>query len=220
MHLLSWIGGNDLEAAEANTDQQPGAIAATLASASFTELHLLYGYPEKRVTNYLSRLSSQYDLAVVKRIATLDSPIDFHDIYLAADELLAGVTLASSEPISVLLNSGTPAMQAVWILLGKTKYPVTFYRASPEQGVQQVDVPFEIAAEYVPRQDQQLLQLSTGQVNASAAFDDIVTQNPLMKTLKQQATQKAKPATVTNLHLASGRNQRNKTPTALIGCSR
>lgn len=187
MRLVSWIGGNDLDAAEGKIEQS-GAISATLARTSFTELHLLYSYPEKRVTNYLSWLSSQYDRPVVKRRAALTSPIDFHDIYLAADALLADLTLASSERISVLLSSGTPAMQAVWILLGKTKYPVTFYQASPEQGVQQVDIPFEIAAEYVPKQDQQLLQLSTGQVNASAAFDDIVTQNPLMKTLKQQAT--------------------------------
>lgn len=187
MRLVSWIGGNDLDASEAKAGQ-PGAIAATLASASFAELHLLYSYPEKRVLSYLSWLSSQHGLPVAKRKAELASPIDFHDIYQAADAFLTDLTQAGTEPIAVLLSSGTPAMQAVWILLGKTKYPVTFYQASPEQGVQQVDIPFEIAAEYVPKQDQQLLQLSAGQVNASAAFDDIVTQNPLMKTLKQQAT--------------------------------
>lgn len=187
MRLVSWIGGNDLDAAEARIDQ-PGAIAATLASASFTGLNLLYSYPEKRVANYLSWLSSQYELPVEKCKADLASPIDFHDIYLAADALLADLTQASAEPVAVLLSSGTPVMQAVWILLGKTKYSVTFYQATLEQGVQQVDIPFEIAAEYVPKQDQQLLHLSAGQVNASAAFDDIVTQNPLMKTLKQQAT--------------------------------
>lgn len=176
MRLVSWIGGNDLDAAEAKVGQ-PGAIAATLASASFAELHLLYSYPEKRVANYLSWLSSQYELPVEKRKADLASPIDFHDIYLAADALLADLTQASAEPVAVLLSSGTPVMQAVWIFLGKTKYSVTFYQATLEQGVQQVDIPFEIAAEYVPKQDQQLLHLSAGQVNASAAFDDIVTQN-------------------------------------------
>ncbi len=187
MRLVSWIGGNDLDAAEAKIDQL-GAIVATLAIAPFAELHLLYSYLEERVDNYLSWLSSQHDLSVVKRKAELASPIDFHDIYLASDVLLSDLTRASSEPISVLLSSGTPAMQAVWILLGKTKYPVTFYQASPEQGVKQVDIPFEIAAEYVPKQDRQLIQLSVGQVHASAAFDKIVTQNTLMKTIKQQAT--------------------------------
>lgn len=139
MRLVSWIGGNDLDAAEAKTNQL-GAVVATLARAPFAELHLLYSYPEERVDNYLSWLSSQHDLPIAKRKAELTSPIDFHDIYLAADALLSDLTHASSKPISVLLSSGTPAMQAVWILLGKTKYPVTFYQASPEQGVQQVDI--------------------------------------------------------------------------------
>lgn len=58
MRLVSWIGGNDLDAAEAKAGQS-GAIAATLASASFTGLHLLYSYPEKRVANYLFWLSAQ-----------------------------------------------------------------------------------------------------------------------------------------------------------------
>src|SRR5690606_40598991 len=141
MRLVSWIGGNDLDAAVAKTGQL-GAVAATLSGALFTDLHLLYSYPEKQVAEYLLWLASKYDLPVVKRRASLTSPIDFHDIYLAADALLSDLTQASSEPIAVLLSSGTPAMQAVWILLGKTKYPVTFYQATLEQGVQQVDIPF------------------------------------------------------------------------------
>jgi transcriptional regulator with PAS, ATPase and Fis domain len=76
----------------------------------------------------------------------------------------------------------------VWILLGKTKHQVTFYQSTLEQGVQQVDIPFEISAEFVPNSDQKLTKLATGQVQANAAFNDIVTQNPEMNRLKQQAT--------------------------------
>ncbi len=76
MRLVSWIGGNDLDAAEGKIEQS-GAISATLASASFTELHLLYSYPEKWVTNYLPWLSSQYDRPVAKRRAALTSSVDF-----------------------------------------------------------------------------------------------------------------------------------------------
>ena len=43
-------------------------------------------------------------------------------------------------------------MQAVWILLGKTRFPAIFCRSPLEQGVQQVETPFQIAAEYVPDQ--------------------------------------------------------------------
>ncbi|WP_049629460.1 restriction endonuclease subunit S [Cellvibrio sp. pealriver] len=73
MRLVSWIGGNDLDAAEAKT-YQTGAVAATLASATFTELHLLYSYPERRVSNYLSWLSSLHGIPVAKRKAESASP--------------------------------------------------------------------------------------------------------------------------------------------------
>jgi transcriptional regulator with PAS, ATPase and Fis domain len=187
MRLVSWVGGNDIDAAAA-TSSKPGAIASTIAAVAFSELHLLYNYPEGKTAAYLAWLGAKTSAPIFARFEQLQSPIDYHDIYIAADRLLAELAAASSEPIAVLISPGTPAMQSVWILLGKTKYRVIFYQSTVEQGVQQVDIPFEIAAEYVPKQDQQLLQLSAGQVNASAAFDDIVTQNPLMETLKRQAT--------------------------------
>ena len=82
-------------------------------------------------------------------------------------------------------------MQAVWILLGKTRYPATFYQSSLEQGVQQVEVPFEIAAEYVPAANaistDKLVQLAGLDAPVDAAFDSIVTQSERMLVLKAQA---------------------------------
>ena len=96
MRLVSWIGGNDLDAAEAKIDQ-PDAIAESLANESFMQAQLLYGYPEKRVNTYLPMPSSQCLLPAVKCRATLASPIDFHDICLRTDTLFADLTLVSSE---------------------------------------------------------------------------------------------------------------------------
>jgi hypothetical protein len=76
MRLVSWICGNDLDAAEAKIDQ-PGAIAATLVSAPFVQFHLLDSHPETRVSNYWSWLSSQGDAVINGRHAALNSPIDF-----------------------------------------------------------------------------------------------------------------------------------------------
>lgn len=70
MQLVSWIGGNDLDAAEAKAGQ-PGAVAATLASAPFSELHLIYSYPETRVVNCLSWSLLHYGLPIAKRIAAI-----------------------------------------------------------------------------------------------------------------------------------------------------
>ncbi len=72
-------------------------------------------------------------------------------------------------------------MQAVWILLGKTKYAATFIQSSVEQGVQAIDIPFDIAAEYLLDSAnpslQSLADLAAGEVAIDAAFDDILTQN-------------------------------------------
>jgi transcriptional regulator with PAS, ATPase and Fis domain len=187
MRLVSWIGNTDIEAAT-GAKVGLGPIVATVSAHTFTSLNLLFNYPKSRVDDYLVWLGQQSTAVINSQYAQLNSPIDFHEIYLAADSLLADLVRVNDEPIAILLSPGTPAMQAVWILLGKTKYPVTFYQATLEQGVQQVDIPFEIAAEFVPKRDQQLLHLSVAQVSASAAFSDIVTQNPLMETLKRQAT--------------------------------
>ena len=42
-------------------------------------------------------------------------------------------------------------MAAVWILLSSSKYPATLIQASPEAGVETAALPFEIAAELVPK---------------------------------------------------------------------
>jgi transcriptional regulator with PAS, ATPase and Fis domain len=82
-------------------------------------------------------------------------------------------------------------MQAVWILLGKTRYPCQFYQSSVEQGVQKVDIPFELSVEYVPTASDltsaRLSQLSSLGASINAVFDNIVTRNPRMQTLKAQA---------------------------------
>ncbi len=188
MRLVSWIGHADIEAV-VKQSSQPGAIASTLKNVTFSEVHLLNNYTDERVPAYLSWLADNTECALSSRLVSLSSPIDFHDIYIAADRLLTDLAAVSSKPIAVLLSPGTPAMQAVWILLGKTKHKVTFYQSTLEQGVQKVDIPFEIAAEFIPKhQDQQATRLATGQVPTNAAFDDIITQNPHMLALKQQAT--------------------------------
>jgi len=76
-------------------------------------------------------------------------------------------------------------------MLGKTRYPATFYQSSLEQGVQQVEVLFEIAAEYVPAANtistDKLVQLAGLDAPVDAAFDSIVTQSERMLALKSQA---------------------------------
>ncbi|HBO4050763.1 TPA: sigma-54-dependent Fis family transcriptional regulator [Pseudomonas aeruginosa] len=185
--LLCWVGGNDLKAPSGS---DAGPVLSTLKAESFDQVELLSSYPAERVEPYLAWLREQVGAQVNISYESLTSPVHFGDIYQAANAHLKRLHVSGTQ-LSILLSPGTPAMQAVWILLGKTRYPVTFYQSSLEQGVQKVDVPFEIAAEYVPAANtitgDKLLQLADGQAPVNAAFDSIVTQSERMFRLKAQA---------------------------------
>jgi len=192
--LVSWIGGNDLQARPDHSKhhQSMGPLLSTLADRKFAHAHLIYNYAKKEVTPYIEWLQSQVDTEIIANHVKLSSPVDFGDIYQAANTLLQDIWQADPEQqLSILLSPGTPAMQAVWILLGKTRYPARFIQSSVEQGVQDVQLPFDIAAEFLPeltsRAARQLSNLMADTPPSTAAFDTIISNNPGIKRLKERA---------------------------------
>ena len=185
--LISWIGGNDLKALNGQT---LGPIASMLKVKEFDVIELLYNYPDDQVQPYLAWLSEQVQVPINAHTVQLSSPVHFGEIYQATNKHLAKITKKDSQ-LSILISPGTPAMQAVWILLGKTRFPCRFYQSSIEQGVQEVDIPFELSAEYIPAakelEGSRIAQLASVGVPIDAAFDNIITRNPRMQTLKSQA---------------------------------
>lgn len=185
--LISWIGANDLAAKETQT---LGPILSTLKAESFDSVELLYNYPENRVKPYIEWLKTQISIDVSSHSASLSSPVHFGEIYQKAYQHLKRLQ-ESNKLTSILLSPGTPAMQAVWILLGKTRFPCEFYQSSIEEGVKRADIPFNVSAEYIPTATSlsadKLHALSGLEAPIDAAFDDIITQNPFMLRLKQQA---------------------------------
>lgn len=170
-----------------------GPIFSTIQSGTFDKVYLLYNYPRKEVTEYLKWLKSQTVINIDASSVKLRSPIHFGDIYKAVDSFLDEIwNQQSSFQLNILLSPGTPAMQAIWVLLGKAKYPANFIQASVEQGVQNIEIPFDISAEFLPglvaRSDQQLKAIVEAKPSINAAFDDIITQNPQMLELKAQAS--------------------------------
>lgn len=187
--LFSWVGDTDLRAAISDMPLD-APISSTLANFSFDRVILLCSYPKARSTPYIEWLKRQTVDAIESYQETLVSPVDFESIFHAADKHLSAFKKANAD-ISILLSPGTPAMQAIWILLGKTKYSACFYQSSKEQGAQEVKIPFEISAEYTPPATKltttQLTELTNDGVSSSAAFENIITQNPVMLRLKHQA---------------------------------
>ena len=185
--LISWIGGNDLKAIDGG---ESGPILSTLRAASFDAVELLCSYPTERSEPFLAWLGEMVDVPIKVHSEPLSSPVHFGEIYQAANRHLKRLT-GKGIQLSILLSPGTPAMQAMWILLGKTRYTATFYQSSLEQGVQKVDIPFQIAAEYVPAANTisstKLEKLAALEVPVDAAFDSIITQSERLLALKAQA---------------------------------
>ncbi|WKJ88527.1 sigma-54 dependent transcriptional regulator [Methylomonas montana] len=186
--LLSWLGITDLNAAGLLLDssQTPigdGPISGALKNLSFDELHLLHDQDPQQVHAYVDWLSQHSGIKVFTIPCALRSPIDFGDIHQAVDGYLQKLTTENpSLEISIHLSPGTPSMTAVSILLGKTKYNTRFVQSTKEKGGEFVTIPFDISAEFVPqivkRADKKLSQLALDQAPTSAAFSDIITQNP------------------------------------------
>lgn len=185
--LISWIGGNDIDAHSVGKD---GPILSTLQNQNFQEVHLLYNYDEQRISQFVSWLTPQTSAKIITYKAQLSSPIHFGEIYVQAHRVLDLLASQNIHP-DILLSPGTPAMQAVWILLGKTKFQTRFIQASIEQGIQFVEIPFEIAAEYTPPiqslSNHTIELLSTPKIPTSIAFDEIITRNPKIVAIKKKA---------------------------------
>ena len=193
--LISWIGGHDVDGLDKSGNPSPGPILSTLKEESFDRVELLYNYSQdkKDVKGYLARVENEIETAVNAEKVDLSSPIAYGEIYEAAEAKLEA--LKGSDPsaeFNILLSPGTPAMQVVWVLLSKTSFPAVLWQSSPEAGVQQADVPLEIAAEYVPSintvSTEAISRLAGAEVPADASFDQIITKNPHMQALKAQAT--------------------------------
>lgn len=185
--LVCWIGGNDLKATAGGLS---GPVLSTLCAVEFSRAELLCSYPRPELEAYRDWLTEQTAVPVSITQVPLTSPVDFAEIYEASEQHLRQLQ-SDGDPLAILLSPGTAAMQAVWILLGKTRYPATFYQSSLEQGVQQVNIPFQIAAEYVPAasaiSSSSLSNMALQTTPVDAAFDNIITRNKNMLLLKQQA---------------------------------
>ncbi|MDP1666263.1 MAG: sigma-54 dependent transcriptional regulator [Methylobacter sp.] len=195
--LISWLGITDLKAAgqvpsRADEVIGEGPILGALKTLAFDELHLIYEQEQSKADAYVNWLAEFAAIKTVLNKCSLRSPIDFGDIHRVMDGYLDKLTAKESRlDISIHLSPGTPSMTAVSILLGKTRYNTRFVQSTKEKGGEFVTIPFDICAEYIPQlvknADKKLTELSYSKAPLSAAFSDIITQNPELKRTIQKA---------------------------------
>ena len=152
--LLAWLGNTDLRASEISDSGEQGPILSALKALSFEAAHLLSNHATQRTRAYANWLGERVDVAVATHQVKLTSPTSHEEIYRAASDVIARVRDVSPlVKMTFHLSPGTPAMAAIWLLLAKTRYPARLIESSREQGVKEVNIPFELSAEFVPVAD-------------------------------------------------------------------
>lgn len=125
-----------------------GPVKALLQHEVFDRILLLSNYPDELSNAYVAWLGAP----ITVRPVPLKNPTDYGEIFTKADEAMReflGGLKGTAFDLSILLSPGTPAMAAVWVLLGKSKYPATFYQTF-EGKAWETRIPFDLAVDVVP----------------------------------------------------------------------
>ena len=168
--LISWIGHTDIRAMAGDcpaTERDailedvgatpapdgPGPVKSLVELEGFDHVHLLSNYGRERNRQFKQWLGQK---STTIHAVKLENPTDYAEIFRIVDTTLSDVTAkltAGTYELSLHLSPGTPAMAAIWLLLGKSRYPATFYQT--HRGTAWVtDIPFDLVVDFVP----QLLQ--------------------------------------------------------------
>jgi len=179
-----------LRAASGAENAGSGPIAQAADAHSYQTIHLLSDFDPVEAKNYVKWLAQQVSAKIHLHPAKLASPTHFGDIYHQASAVLDKLKLESAS-VTCHLSPGTPAMQSIWILLAKTTHPARLIQSSPEAGVEEAVIPFDISAEFVPQllrqSDKRLAELAQGMAAENAQFSDIVYRSGVMKRVVEQA---------------------------------
>lgn len=187
--LLAWLGNTDLRASESDASDNSGPILDALNALHFDALHLLSDHNPQKTSAYTQWISQKTTTAITSHQVKLTSPTSFEEIYLTTSSVINEIKLTSpSAPLTFHLSPGTPAMAAIWMLLAKTRYPAVLIESSREQGVTEVNIPFEMSAEFSPvaskQADEALTRLMQGVPPETPAFTAIIHHcSPMKRTI-------------------------------------
>lgn len=195
--LFAWIGATDIRACENDGAQGQGPIAQVLLDRTFDHVVLLNSYAKEKTAPFERWIRKKTKASVVVEHEALSSPTDHGEIYRAVMSAVtkARAKFARGTRLVFHLSPGTPAMAAVWIIAAKTQFDAELVESSTQAGVKTVNVPFELAAEFIPsavrRTEASLERASIGLRPEEPKFGDILHRSESMKRLIFRARQAA-----------------------------
>lgn len=207
--LIAWIGHTDLRAAAGEPEAGVGPIGQAVAAREFDRIALISNYPKAQAREYVHWLKLRTTAPILLDEAHLSSPTQFGEIYEAAVRVISE-TLKKSGNLDLVfhLSPGTPAMAAVWIILGKTRFPAELIESSKAQGVKTASVPFDISADFIPsllrKPDEELERLAQGLPPEAPEFADIIHRSKPMQKIIAMARRVAPRSIPVLIEGASG----------------
>jgi DNA-binding NtrC family response regulator len=191
--LVQWIGHSDLRAMAASLpaaqraeimqqvkgeppkEGDVGPIKTLLNTEEFDEIRLLSNYPVAWNKKFVAWLGVKAEVVAVD----LNKPTDYKAILPIADAELFAIRQRKNwgeTQLCLHLSPGTPAMAAVWLLLGKTRYPATFYETFAGKSWI-TEVPFDLTIDVIPEifknPDTHLQHLASESPSEIEGFEDI-----------------------------------------------
>lgn len=155
--FISWIGETDLKTFETQEGRGPidGLFHQEIQTNDMS--YLLFNYPYERVSPYLTHLANHYPEVNIQPVGVeLDNPSDYGQVYTQVTELLESITnkpTLQDYQRNFFLSPGTPTMQAVWVLLTKTRFPAVCW-SGYKGSYSVVELPFNIELEFLEQAKQ------------------------------------------------------------------
>ncbi|MBX7112441.1 MAG: sigma 54-interacting transcriptional regulator [Dehalococcoidia bacterium] len=190
-NLVAWIGRTDLNAVTRPDEVGLGPIGQAVDAREFERVDLLSNYSAEEGSTYLAWLRRRTQAHVHMHPVELTSPTAWAEIYEAAAKVVDPLFRRPGAHLVFHLSPGTPAMAAVWVILGKTRYPAELIESSRQHGVKTASIPFEISAELVPdlmrRRDAALQRQSAAPPPAVPEFAAIIHRSEVMARVVARA---------------------------------
>lgn len=194
--LFAWIGKTDLDASGGKEAAGLGPIGQTVEERGFEVIHLLSNYPAEKGRKYVAWLKKRFNVSASLHRHDLSSPVEFGEIYEAAIKTIDKESAPEDTCRAFQISSGTNAMAAIWLLLGRTSRRGELLQSSREEGVKTVSLPFEFSADYLPigseSSGSDIEQLSQELPPESPEFGMILQQSEVMEKVKVQARRMAR----------------------------
>jgi len=198
--LVTWIGHTDLWAM-AQSLKEPdlisyatevankvlpkaaaeGPIRSLVSREPFDEVHIASDLPVALNVKF----ARWFGCNPIIHPQSLIDPYSFRTVYEKSSQLLENV-VRKDATLCLFLTPGTPAMVASLLLLGKTRFPATFYQyqASRNRVVEET-IPLDIMVDVVPEllrmPDSKVQRFVAANQQAVQGFQDIVGQSQAIK---------------------------------------